>query len=120
MKRAKKTYNNNLVIVCEGTDTEYLYFSEIKEYVLANSQGRYNVIKVVPVPEETIKQKNPKRAHLIKRMNNEPQFHYYCKFEASEADYNLYKTQPTRYVRETVLFMKEDGYTEGWAVFDND
>ena len=120
MSRKKKTNSNNLVIVCEGTDTEYLYFSELKEYVLTNYPDRFCVIKIVPAPNETITQKNPRRNHLSRKMLGAPQFHYYSKFEKSEADYNRYCAQPTRYVREVALFIEEDGYNEGWAVFDND
>ena len=115
-----KTHRNNLVIVCEGTDTEYLYFSELKNYVESNYPDRFCAIKVVPVPEEIIKEKNPKRVGQVRRMNDAPLYHYYCKYEKSAADYAQYRAQPTRYVREAALFMQEDGFTEGWAVFDND
>jgi len=113
-----RTHSNNLVIVCEGTDTEYQYFTDLKEYVMAHHPDRYCAIKVVPVPEERIDRKNPKRNHLARKLANVPQYHYYCKYEDNAEDYNLYCAQPTRYVRETVLFMQEDGYAEGWAVFD--
>lgn len=115
-----KTHSNNLVIVCEGTDTEFLYFSELRDYVLSHFPERYSAIKVVPVPEEIIKEKNPKRRTQVRKLNNVPQFHYYCKYEKTAEDYALYRAQPTRYVREAALFMQEDGYAEGWAVFDND
>ena len=115
-----RTHSNNLVIVCEGTDTEYQYFTDLKEYVMAHQPDRYCAIKVVPVPEERIDRKNPKRNHLTRKLTNAPQFHYYCKYEDNAEDYALYCAQPTRYVRETALFMKEDGYSEGWAVFDCD
>ena len=115
-----RTHSNNLVIVCEGTDTEYQYFTDLKEYVMAHQPDRYCAIKVVPVPVERIDRKNPKRNHLARKLSNVPQYHYYCKYEDNAEDYNLYCAQPTRYVRETVLFMQEDGYDEGWAVFDCD
>ena len=115
-----KTHSNNLVIVCEGTDTEYLYFSELKDYVLSHYPDCYSVIKVVPVPEEIIKEKNPKRSAKVRKLNNVPQYHYYCKYEETADTYALYRAQPTRYVREAALYMQEDGYAEGWAVFDND
>ena len=108
------------MIVCEGTDTEYLYFSELKDYVLSHYPDCYSVIKVVPVPEETIKEKNPKRSAKVRKLNNVPQYHYYCKYEETADAYALYRAQPTRYVREAALYMQEDGYAEGWAVFDND
>ena len=103
-----------------GTDTEYLYFSELKDYVLSHFPDRYSAIKVVPVPEEIIKEKNPKRSAQVRKLNNVPQYHYYCKYESTADAYALYRAQPTRYVREAALFMQEDGYAEGWAVFDND
>lgn len=115
-----RTHSNNLVIVCEGTDTEYQYFTDLKDYVMVHYPDRYCAIKVVPVPEERIDRKNPKRKHLARKLSNVPQFRYYCKYEDNAEDYNLYCAQPTRYVREAALFMKEDGYAEGWAVFDCD
>lgn len=115
-----RTHSNNLVIVCEGTDTEYQYFTDLKDYVMVHYPDRYCAIKVVPVPEERIDRKNPKRNHLARKLSNVPQFRYYCKYEDNAEDYNLYCAQPTRYVREAALFMKEDGYAEGWAVFDCD
>lgn len=89
-----RTHSNNLVIVCEGTDTEYQYFTDLKEYVMAHQPDRYCAIKVVPVPVERIDRKNPKRNHLARKLSNVPQYHYYCKYEDNAENYNLYCAQP--------------------------
>lgn len=108
------------MIVCEGTDTEYLYFSDMRNYIMEQYPNLYCDIKVVPSPEEIIRHKNPSRTHKGRRLVNAPMYHYYSKYETNASDYEKYRAQPTRYVREAALFMKEDGYQEGWAVFDND
>lgn len=120
-KKRGETAKNNLVILCEGSDTEYYYFTDAKQYVEVKAPDRFTVIKIVPVNSEKIKTKNPKRKGRKKlRPDTEGRFHYWCLYEHSEADYNLYKAQPTRYVRETQLYLENEGFTEGWVVFDKD
>lgn len=120
MGQKMTTHNNNLVIVCEGTDTEYQYFTEMKDYLSEHYPDKFCVIKVVPAPEEKIRKKNPRRSQMTRQLEDAPQYHYYCKYEQSAEDYERYRAQPTRYVREAALFMKENGFVEGWAVFDCD
>lgn len=119
--KTRTTYRNNLIILCEGSDTEFNYFTEIKNEVLKQAPERFSSIKIVPVESERIKTKNSKRKgkKLLNTKYSELP-HYWCLHERSEEEYELYKKQPTRYVRETQLYMEEYGYTEGWAVFDKD
>lgn len=112
---------NNLVIVCEGTTTEYNYFQELADYVLAYKLSPFSGIKVLPTPDEIIKVKNPnKRPKRNFIGGNARENRYYTKMEASADLYNKYKGQPTRYLREAQLYLMEDGYDEGWAVYDKD
>lgn len=115
MARARRTTNkNNIVILCEGTDTEVNYFEEMRDYVASD----FDSIKIVPIIEEVISPKNTNRKQ--RKLKPSASLQYYEKEEKNIADYNRYKAQPVRYVREVQLIMQEDGYVEGWAVFDKD
>lgn len=118
-RKHRVTLQNNIIILCEGTETEFRYFENARKYLERECPERFSQIKVVPVSSEKIQTKNPNRKET-RKVKMDDKFHYYCKFEESEELYNKYKAQPTRYVRETQLYMKEDGYIEGWAVFDRD
>lgn len=114
------THKNNLVILCEGTDTEYNYFINAKEYVERKYPDRFAKIKVVPICSEIIKTKNSTRKgrKTLNSVTDMP--HYWCLEEHSVEEYERYKQQPTRYVRETQLYLEDEGFIEGWAVFDKD
>ena len=113
----KKT-KNNIVIVCEGTETEYDYFTGLKNYL--GDSGKYYTIKIVPTKDpEGIQGGNRQRKN--RKLNGDRDtLRYYEQVEESRELYDKYHKQPTRYVREAQLFLKDDIYTEAWAVFDND
>lgn len=122
MSRTKRTTNkNNIVILCEGTETEIYYFKELRDYVKANSPDRFSDIKIIPIPldDTPISPRNSQRKSRQLQPSSAA-MRYYIKEELDSATYKQYKAQPTRYVREVQLFMEEDGYVEGWAVFDKD
>lgn len=109
---------NNIVIVCEGTETEYDYFTGLKNYL--GDSGKYYTIKIVPTKDpEEIKGGSHKRKN--RKLNGDRDtLRYYEQVEESRELYDKYHKQPTRYVREAQLFLKDNIYTEAWAVFDND
>lgn len=113
----KKT-KNNIVIVCEGTETEYDYFTGLKNYL--GDSGKYYTIKIVPTKDpEGIQGGNRQRKN--RKLNGDRDtLRYYEQVEESRELYDKYHKQPTRYVREAQLFLKDNIYTEAWAVFDND
>ena len=113
----KKT-KNNIVIVCEGTETEYDYFTGLKKYL--GDSGKYYTIKIVPTKDpEGIQGGNRQRKN--RKLNGDRDtLRYYEQVEESRELYDKYHKQPTRYVREAQLFLKDNVYTEAWAVFDND
>lgn len=123
--RQKRTLKPNMVIVCEGTDTEYLYFKDVAKKILADTNCRYGMIRVVPTPDE-VKIMEQKRHAFKQRMRNDPsgtthpQWLYYVKEDHSQQEYDANCAQPARYVREVQLFMEDDVFTEGWAVYDQD
>ena len=88
---------------------------------MSEQPGRYSRIKVVPTPEEKATS-DGRRTSYKRRLRDDvqPLFLYYVKEEETEAEYNQNCAQPARYVREIQLFMTEDGFSDGWAVFDKD
>ena len=119
MARTRRTSNrNNIIILCEGTETEARYFKDLRNYVNSIAPDRFSDIKIVPIVEDVISTRNNNRRQRTLRPSSE--LRYYEKEEKNTNTYNSYKAQPVRYVREVQLFMEEDGYMEGWAVFDKD
>lgn len=120
-QRQKRFLKKNLIIVCEGTDTEYQYFTELAAEVMLNQPERFGRIKVVPTPEEIAESDKRRRAYKRRmRHDSMPLMLYYVKEDTSKAEYDKNRSQPARYVREAQLFMLQDGYTEAWVVFDKD
>ena len=123
--REKRILKPNMVIVCEGTDTEYLYFRDVATKILASADCRFGMIRVVPTPNE-VKIMEQSRHAYKQRMRNDPkgathpQWLYYVKEDHSQLEYDANCAQPARYVREAQLFMEDDVFTEGWAVYDQD
>ena len=120
-RKTWKTRQNSIVIVCEGSETENQYFIEMSKYVQEKCPDSFDRILVLPTKKERAG-KNPNRQHLVKSMQNPSAalWQYYLAKESSQAEYDKYRKQPTRYVREAQLLMRDEGYTEGWAVYDND
>lgn len=124
-KKLLKT--NNLVIICEGTETEKPYF----DYLAIKVRDQFDYIKVIPSPEEKLAVEKV-RANQNRRMkklaseNNEKakKAPFYIIQEETEDDiytnYDKYKQAPANYVREAYLWMKNNGYSEAWAVYDLD
>lgn len=119
--RNKKTFQDtNILILCEGTDTEVNYFKSIRSQVLANSY-KFSVIKIVPILKEDEFAHNKNRHVKIRKFKNEEQPYHYYEMEESDKDtYDNFKVQPLRYVREAYLFMRYEGFVEAWAVYDKD
>lgn len=125
---AKKSFNtNNLVIICEGTETEQPYF----EYLANKVRDQFDDIKVIPSPKEKLASEEVRASqnrHMKKLAseNNEKAKKtplYVTLFETEldiDANYDMYKQAPARYVREAYLWMKDKGYSEAWAVYDLD
>lgn len=118
--RAKRSISKNeIIIVCEGSSTEYNYFTDLKEYVEKHQDvSPYTFIRILPAVDERVQQNNGRQPRHL--MGDKAQLQYYESKEANVADYEKYKAQPVRYVREAELQVIENDYTEGWAVFDWD
>lgn len=124
---AKKKFNtNNIVIICEGTETEWPYFEYIKNEV----ENNFADIKVVPSPDdkdalEELRKNENRKLKKLAHQTTEPLEKYppYVTLVESENDvdtnYNKYRRAPAKYAREAYLWLKE-GYSEAWAVYDLD
>ncbi len=113
----RKTNDNNIVIICEGADTEFLYFTEIKEFIEKHTPERFSKIRILPefkAKLDTGKLEKKEKRNLLPSKDNKK---YYAQ---TDELYEEYKAQPIRYVREAQLFMEHEGYSEAWAVFDKD
>lgn len=113
---------NNIVIVCEGTETEFAYFDYFKQYVSQHFPERFSSIRIVPQETEILTTKKSKKQNSkrVLQQNEEKKFFYYIKEEKKETDYNKYKHNPARFAREAYLFLVDKDYEEAWAVYDLD
>ena len=117
----RQTQKNNIVLICEGTETEYQYFNDIRNHVLQNFPEKFCDISIVPTAEEfTLANSRNKKLKKLRTPYSHSSYFYYVQFEDNKEDYEKYKSQPTRYVREAQLFMLNNGYMEAWAIFDKD
>lgn len=123
--RDSRSANNNIVIVCEGSDTEPSYLKEVKAYVEQNYPGRFSDIKIVPIGSEAAESAKRNAANKRKKRNlrrpvdDSVAGYYWVMPEYDPELFERYRVQPARYVREAQLFL-ENGYTEAWAVYDRD
>lgn len=119
MARPNKRLRYNILIVCEGTNTEPQYFSSLKNLAQkAWSDSHQLSISIKPKPkleEETSspkpsKHKTRRKKRTLKNVENEP-------IHTIEDEY---KAVPVRYVREAQQGLEDGVYEETWAVFDKD
>lgn len=122
MSKTKQFHQENVVILCEGTKTEFQYFNSIKEYLKEKGINHFSEIKVVPVENEMVTPTEQRRKKHLKVSTDglDPSICYYCLQEGSRELYDQYKAYPTRFVRETYLYMERFKFKYGWAVYDHD
>lgn len=118
--REKKSFKDrNIVIVCEGSTTEYNYISEACEYAKTIGRMPFTNVIILPINEKPISTNPNRRKQKRHLMGNKDECRYYSKVDTLD-NYEKYKGQPTRYLREAQLFIEEDGFVEGWAIYDKD
>lgn len=118
-RKTRQTKDNNIVIVCEGSETEAPYFEALKAEVERVTPQKYAKILVVPIVEEQVRP-SASRADKKKRTLKPAERTYWVHQEETPELYDEYCAQPVKYVREAELFMLNDGFLEAWAVFDHD
>lgn len=119
-RNRKFTQNRNIILVCEGSTTEFGYFTDLKRYLVEHGIIQNYELKIIPDSTTSIYLSNNSNRPNRHLMGNRHIFSYYEMQETDEKDYIKYKAQPIRYLREAQLFCNEGTYTEGWAVYDKD
>ncbi|MFI3265495.1 MAG: RloB family protein [Rikenellaceae bacterium] len=117
MMRKRRQLHRSIGIVCEGTKTENVYIFKVFEGNPALNKVRRHII-----PKETreprVTRANNKRPQRNLKGSELMMYHELC--ESNRVDYNKYKSQPLRYVREAYLLKEEENCNEVWAIFDKD
>lgn len=116
----KALKNDSIVIVCEGTETEFPYFQEMCKFT--NLTWR-----IVPVLSERVNAEAKAARQAVMRIlkDGDPSVYtgpeYYVGLaEVDQATYEQFKSEPTRWVRAAQLYKEREGYYEAWAVYDLD
>jgi hypothetical protein len=117
---AKRKTKYNLLLVCEGENTEPNYFQRIKEQVLSENIWTEGVaITISPKPNlddadsivpQKSKHKTKRKQRTLLTVEN----------EGIVAIEKQYAAVPVRYVREAQQGLEDNTFDEVWAVFDKD
>jgi len=125
MARKSKSIKHNILIVCEGTNTEPNYFRGIREAIQSDTSKPIDFyIEISPKPpldkEDTNTSEKAISEHKSKRKKRKSRT---TKIDTSIDTPKIeekYKAVPVRYVREAQKGLEEGTYDEVWAVFDQD
>lgn len=118
-RKPRQIPKGGIIIVCEGTDTEYNYISEAVAKAQELGVFPFANCKILQSIED-YKNDHPEDSKLKKLNGDSKELRYFSKIESSEELYEKYRKQPTRYLREAQLFINEDFFEEGWGVYDLD
>ncbi|MFK7982347.1 MAG: RloB family protein [Saprospiraceae bacterium] len=123
MVRRNKKLRHNILIVCEGTNTEPQYFASLVSLAkVAWKETHRLFIEIKPKPKlddefghekKSSNHKTPRKKRQLKTIKETP----------SEEEYQpeeKYKAVPIRYVREAQEGLVDGVYESAWAVFDKD
>lgn len=116
----RQTHDNRIVIVCEDTLTAPNYLNDLCQHLV--NIGSELKLKVVPDAYDSNdlpNNANPQNGKRPLKTGDKNKFQYYAQIDTQQ-DYNNYRHQPVRYVRECQLYMERNGIPESWAVFDKD
>ena len=119
MSKQIKSLRRNLLIVCEGEVTEPDYFSRLRRIALG--QKNWAEIEIRPKPKSdpieeiatVSKHKTPRQKRTFKTVS------IIEELDEAESKYDI-KSEPTKWVKEARDGLKEDTFSEVWAVFDHD
>ncbi len=114
-------FRKTILIVCEGQRSEPDYFHNLRNEVLSKISDIS--IDILPIPkneqeaidkevEEFRIRKGAKKRQIKEAINKLEPVEYVIE--------DIYKSQPTCYVRKAQLAYEEKGYSEIWAIYDKD
>lgn len=115
MGRKKRITFRSMVIICEGSETEPPYLRDM----IADCMPHRLFEKIDVFPEEKKINQTGKSNKRVRKQQNKPVCSYINKIEENPEDYEHFKEDPVRWVREAYLY-REDGYTDLWAVYDKE
>lgn len=117
MRPSRKFSTINIGIICEGTKTENNYYFQMFKNEPDLKDINY---RIIPKEEDSgsIIRANNKRPK--KSLRTSELYIYHELEDRSKNEYDTYKSQPLRYVREAYLLKEDYGYNDVWAVFDRD
>jgi len=123
MARRNKKLRHNILIVCEGENTEPQYFASFVPLAKrAWKETHELIINIKPKPKLTDETNNEKqhpkhktrrKKRLLRKIEEIPS-------EESYQPEEKYKAVPIRYVREAQEGLEDGVYESTWAVFDKD
>ncbi|MFI3280140.1 MAG: RloB family protein [Rikenellaceae bacterium] len=115
--RRRRQLHRSIGIVCEGTKTENLYIFKVFEDNPALLKVRRHIIPKETAEPRVVRANNKRPRRSLK---GSELLMYHELTESNRIDYNRYKSQPLRYVREAYLLKEEENCSEVWAIFDKD
>ncbi|WP_422351525.1 RloB family protein [Flagellimonas sp.] len=115
-----KNTEYNILLICEGENTEPSYFGSIRDIVIENksiwTEGVNIVIKPTPKLDIIeVPQESPHKTRRTKRALLQP----VAPIDRKEIE-DEYRQEPVRFVREGQLELEEGNFNEVWVVFDFD
>ncbi|MEY4903766.1 MAG: hypothetical protein RLZZ292_1581 [Bacteroidota bacterium] len=122
MSRRRQQLGRTMLIICEGENTEPLYFEELRQVAL--QKGDWFEIEIRPSPKlelaaDKLASKRKKRSfYAAETETDENRLLKELKELDLENEYENYKMVPLRYVKEAQLAVDTEAYDEVWAVFD--
>ena len=115
MKKAGKVFRRNILIVCEGENTEPLYFHFLRTTAL--QAGVWQNIEIKPKPKIVDDQPPEPSPHKTQRRKRQ-----LVEAEMEEADEteirHEWRKTPVRLVKEARDGLRDGSFEEAWAVFD--
>lgn len=117
----RKQIKHTLLIVCEGENTEPLYFQSIKDIVQSKPSIWTEGINITisPIPKIENKETNTYSKINHKRKGKQRKLQPPRIVTQGEIE-DKYKAEPIRFVREAQIGLEDGAYDEAWAVFDYD
>jgi hypothetical protein len=116
MKKAGKAFQRNILIVCEGENTEPLYFHFLRTAAL--EVGIWQNIEIKPKPkiddDDQPSEPSPHKTRRKKRQLVEAEVD---EADDTEIQHEWHKT-PARFVKEARDGLRDGSFEEAWAVFD--
>lgn len=115
MSRKIRNFQKNLLIVCEGENSEPNYYGKLGE--ITQGKGIWDKIVVSPEPKILSEPIDEHDTHTAKRKTRE------FKKPITQDDYQIedeYKSYPVRFVRQAQRGLEDETFEEVWAVFDKD